>query len=478
MTTQNPSKPVASTQAPEELFVQEPLTDRLPGTGSYPGIAVGCIGHNRYREHYRALAEKPLEDEGFRAAVSAAYSSMMSGNMLEKAIDRPDSNWLQTSLGADGEPAGLSQQAPIKDPKDGVADGVASVMRLMAISGQGSIYTHCLKESGFWVTLRPVRSPEVMALVESIQRDTVSFGRESFGLLGAAGSVYTTRRVLEFCVNHITKTNIIDFQPTVDSMSKLLTRLGLEELINGVMRSTHCSGLSYTRQCIDPAAKCTTSKTGVIDVDHLRITDQAAFTPEAIDHLFTKRDSGVTLEAVKEWRTLIDLPSELVLDLPEQFVKLKLRQPYLDRVIAEGYAWIAAVTAEAAKSNEPNDSEDAILGRVVRFSEVSKAREYESYVHSMETDGVTTTGRKGVSLQLEFLSSDNGFVEALERGVDELLTSTAINVFGVHEWLCEGCGNPQRLATDQPGIIGLNQVSCFLLVCFRRWEAAQARSEV
>lgn len=471
---ESPAPQPKETVAP--VFDKDPLSDSSQSLGNI-GIGFGCVAHPEFDKQYRAV-KKTVEttDAKFIASVSAAYSSMTKDGFLNAAVDREGAKFTQNPA-VDGEPIPLGGPRVPPPVKGGVTSGINAAVRLVSSRGSGSVYDFCLKDAGFWVTIKPTRSSEVIALVERIQSETLSFGREVFGLIGSATSCYVENIVMEFCVDHVVKTNVIDMEINHSNFQKLLNPLALQELVNGIMLSTHGKGLDYTRQCIDTESGCTGSRKGTIDPSLLQITDERAFSPMAADHLFGKKDSGVTFDEVLAYRSMLNLPVEKTYVLLDPPVSITMSQPSLEKSFSRGYLWVADVAAEAAKSRPKDESMTEGESRVKRFGEASMARQYEAFVTKISyEDGVSgetiaTTDLKGIRFQMEALSAEEGFVTSLRDSVDDLLSSTAVSVFGVSEWSCDKCDKPQRLLGDPVGVIVLDMVSSFLQVCFRKWES-------
>lgn len=435
------------------------------------GVSFGFEATDVYDKQYSEVEVSELDkDADLRKRSSAAFCATSRDGVLSKAPFRKGSEFRQDNINPLGGVVGQGLERVLSPVKEGEAVDYGA--RFSQSRGRGAYYTIPIKEHGFYVQLRPVKAMELAALVEEIQSDGVALGRDSFGLLGSSMTTATRDKVSEFAIRHITRTNIKGFKLSVANLRAILDQNGLNELINGLMKSTHSDGIIYTRQCINNKPKCRNSRKGVLKIDKLKITDQNAFSPEAFEMIFGEGKKGVTLDEVKNYRNLIKLPKSKSYDLGSPKVRVTIATPTLEKMSRIGEKWVKYVMQKGTEASPAGETKGEKDERIKRFANVCKAVQQEAFVVSIEdisgNAGIARTEDDIFSV-LKEMSSDSNFVKELKDSVADFNDISVISAFGVNEFKCDKCKCPQ-VEPGHEGFISLDMVSCFLLLCFRGWE--------
>ena len=454
----------------------EGSADDAEGLGE--GVAFGYGDAVSFDKDFSLIKESEIKsNEELRANASAAYCAMTRDGWMSDVVRREGGDFRQQTLSPKGKAVGEGVYRTLKPVKEGASANYGE--RFAHSRGRGAHYTLSVKEHGFYVQLRPTQSTELASLVEEIQQDRASLGRSSFGLLGSAISVATRDKVTEFAIHHIVRTNIKDFEVSVASLSELLTINGLNELVFGIMNSTHNRGIQYTRQCVNDEEGCRNSKKGVLNISRLRITDNNAFSEKSYDMIFGSGKRSITLEEVKNYRSTLNIASKKTYDLKSLGVKITLEVPSLEKTSRIGYKWVSSVIDQGIKASLPGETAKEKEERIERFMNIQKAGQLLPYITRIEdTRGAAgvATSEGDIASVVKFLSGEASFFKELKESVSDLLKQSAVSVFGVNEYQCEACNTPNIDTDDESseGFIALDMVACFLLLCYRGWEKSTA----
>ena len=125
---------------------------------------------------------------------------------LVAAANRSDANYLQRVQSGNGPLFGFipkfKKQEGTKYTGEAARNLIRSTVKI------GTVFAAPMWHSGFWIVLRAATESDLLDLFDRINRDKITIGRSTYGLLFSNVSAYTHRTIMDFVVEHLYETSL------------------------------------------------------------------------------------------------------------------------------------------------------------------------------------------------------------------------------------------------------------------------------
>lgn len=303
-----------------------------------------------------------------------------------------------------------------------------------------------LPSCGFWISMRAPSLTEDISLDETIAAEKITLGRITGGVAWSQASVYTVKHMVNFIIDHATKTNLdtLDRKVLLDTM--LVT--DIEALGRGLLSARYARGYPIQRPCTYNPEKCTEVVKQQVDFNRMLIIDNAMYT-EPQKSMIARLQDRMTVEDVNKFKAgfAYNDGTQNVFELSPT-IKVVLAVPTIAKFIQAGEDWIGGLKelANQALLTEPGKERDTYIYRqglatsACQFS--SWVKEIRIYVGD-EGDYQVIDDYETICTTLAEFSGEKSLVGKLRTAVTAFTATTTLSVFGVPNYTCKCCGNAQ-----------------------------------
>lgn len=206
------------------------------------------------------------------------------------------------------------------------------------------VYKVHLYNSGFWISIKPITMGQMDTWMESIDRDFKELGKIIGGQSQMVLDVFIKQKFMEILPDCIVESNLLDWQ-NPEVLNDAISFNDYETLMWAFSSIMYKDGIGIGVHCTNPDCLYR-DDTQYIDLMHgLQINDKV-LNPKAMKWLLEGCNNSIsrTLEEVKRYQTEL-ISRDVVLEFPEQGMKLHLATPSMAKYLTYGTALIADLAA-------------------------------------------------------------------------------------------------------------------------------------
>lgn len=382
----------------------------------------------------------PRNDYEF--ASMSGVSSLIDGDVLQKALYRPGSEWGQ-NIKHNGVELGIWKPT-IGEPKDGqqLKDGEALTI-LRSRLGIGGTYVIPLWHSGIWATISSPTKNELLDLDHDISSELIEAGRNTRGLIFSNTSVLINSHLMDFFLNKIIKTNVKNW--TIETIRDLIDQRDLQLIGWGIACSKWPGSYPYIEACINASSTpaCNHITKGNIRLPKTLIVDRSALT-EKQKALMANRTGSYTVEEIREYQQDGFLGRNHSYEL-KNGTSVTFEVPSARDHIRNGLEWLEGLR-DAAYALLGSDANPASMNRQINRKVVLTAlREYGHWVKSFIIDnGEPITSRTVINDTLDSFDADDELAEKFFTSVRDFIENNVIAFMALPRYECPNpnCRHP------------------------------------
>lgn len=370
----------------------------------------------------------------------AMYADMLSRGYMARTFN--DLYWRRVSgeAGKDWVQAVKSEQGLLGAIRPKVAStttkatGTAAVNRIRTLLGKGSPITIPLWHSGFYATFNSPDEDAILALYNRITTDRVSLGRKIFGAALANESAYTSKVILDFAVEHLVDTNLVNGKE--DFLEKL-SSLDIQHVAWGLACAMYQNGFDFARAVITEGNE-TLMQRGKVNVNKLQWTHYSSLTEKQLRHMHYTRTKRISDEALAMYKAEFSRGQPTEYNLNDD-IKITLSVPSAIQHLDAGYSWVEGIVQliDSSFSVEGGPRErDAFI---YRQSKATQLRQFDHWVNKISirvpgTDDWEDFERdddQTVELILAQLSEDDSIRTTFFNLVRDYLEQSTVSIIAV-----------------------------------------------
>lgn len=402
------------------------------------------------------------------AKLKYSLDFLPAGEAYQAELDNKD-NGPTNTLAAGGKTLALSLLSPRANGGVQVYEGERAFLQILNHRGTGGVSKTPLWNSGFYVYFKPCLAPQFLELLAVLNSDTLTAGRDTYGLALSSDTAYTLSRLVDFVLQHVYSTSVVpEAVSTATAIKQLMKPQDTWSLLWGFLCACFKNGIDYEQPCVADPSKCTHIDKGVLDLTLLQIPFKEKLTDWHISHMSKSAQGSMSLESIKRYQDELPCHGEhrVVFDkgTPEQ-IAITIKTPTTDEFLNQATNYIDSLTNAIAKALSQRLTEkerNAYIEETARATAVCKYAHYIAKIEFGDVDENTDTinsytgvisDRDGIRRTLSSLSEDvirDKIIEEIVRYVGR----SAASAIGIPAYKCKKCGGEYASAEsgDDPSL--------------------------
>lgn len=324
------------------------------------------------------LPEKPEDAETHQEGLytdileRSFFNRSYNDLMFNKVEGEKGKDWTQGVKSEQGLLTALRSKVAVSQTK---VTGVAAVNRIRTLLGKGAPITIPLWHSGFYATFNSPDEDAILALHNRITSERVLLGRKVFGAALANDSVYTNKAVLDFAVDHLVDTNLVEGK---DGFLENLSALDIQHVAWGLACAMYQNGFDFARAVITDSPDLVMQR-GKVNVSKLQWTHTPSLTDKQLRHMHYTRTKRISKEALEVYKSEFTKGQPREVSLSDK-LKVTLTVPSAELHLTAGFSWIEGLVRliESSFTVEGGDRERNLL--IQRQSKATQLRQFDHWV--------------------------------------------------------------------------------------------------
>lgn len=335
----------------------------------------------------------------------------------------------------------------------GKVNGQIAMARFTSLLGIGEVVQVPLWHSGIWLSIKPPKDNELIALENALANNQITLGRETNTLIYSNYSVVFNRIVTDFIVDHIVGTTI----KTSESINirEYIYIQDLPIMILGLIMSMYPDGYDVTRACIntleeneDKTPKCNFIANGKLDPKKLLWLNRKELTKEMLAHMSKRTPNSVTLDEITDYRLSISkIKSKNIFLEASNGVKVdvELTAPTLLDYINNGELWVQSVISktealftDADNVEQKNSKISTVLSSVILGI-------YNIYVSKLSIGKQSVDDRDTINELLDTMTGDQIIIDTFINSVKNFISGNSIAIVATPDYICPNCNSTQTV---------------------------------
>ncbi len=404
-------------------------------------------------------------------AVNAGLETVVYSNGLNRTVYRDDANFVQ---GVDSQQGILTASAPVfKSNEANKFTGERARLRIRQALKLGVIFNVPLWHSGFWIRIKAPSEGDLLELYRQITAEKITLGRSSYGLLFSNNTSYTSKIILDFCIENMYESSLVIKDG--DNIRKYIKTPDLPILLWGLACSIYPNGFQYTRPCISDPEKCNHIVKEKLDLTKLLWTDTSSLTQFQINHMTKRQRGSMDTDSLKRYGDEFIRGQKKKITLSDQ-VNITVKIPTIVEHIDSGYRWVNTIEESYGKALIQDESkrDDYLLSQ----GKATVMRQYSHFVESIEVAGDVYDDIDTLEEVLNDLTASDKIRVSFMDKVAEYLDESIISLIAIPTFTCPNCGGeqvPTKEYVRHPNLIPLDIVQTFFTLLIARLRKIEAR---
>lgn len=400
-----------------------------------------------------------------------SLETAMPGNSFQATLERKESFFVQKPE-HEGHP--LMAGTPRFDVSAGEkVSGERAVMRVRSLLGMGTMLQIPLWHSGFWITIKAPGEGALLELQRRLIEEKINLGRTSRGLVFSNTSVYMSRWLTDFVLEHTYDSTIKDPNPNYRT---LIRSLDIPTIIWGLACTVWPNGFKYTRACITDPTKCQHVVSEKINLSKLLWVDRNSLTPWQLAHMSSRAGSSMSLESIQRYIVEFTRGRSRMVKMGDNNISVEFKVPNLDEYIKAGIHWVDDIVQMIDSSLSNNNDQSARNFNITQLGKATTLRQYSHWVQSIDAHGVTIEDRESIENSLNDMSTDSDVRKLYLEGVKKYIDDATIAVVAVPSYECPKCTNLQKSNLPRfPHLLPIDTMSSFFTLLVPRLQKIHVR---
>ena len=431
----------------------------------------------------RRRAQLPEDIENSRSLEEALYTdtmtlglqTRMNNDIFHDALaPETTDEWKQVVKSEEGV---IGATRPKFKDTDIKLTGEKAVLRLRSLLNRGGQITIPLWHSGFFATFNAPTEEEILAFHDTITNERIQLGRKIYGAALANESVYVNKAVLDFAMDHLVDTNLVDGR---EGFMRELSALDIQHVAWGLACVIYQNGFNFARAIITDDPNEHKVQTGKINVTKLQRTRRDLLTEKQIRHM-SRRNQRVSPEALKAYHDEFTRGVPREIQLTEN-VKVTLEVPKAITHIDAGYSWVDGIVEMIDESFHVNGIDERNR-KITTLSKATQLRQYDHWVKKISVynqnydkwEDFERDEEYTVEMMLGDLSSDDELRKKFFDEVRNYMNDSTISLIAVPT----ASEQEDKVAPNRfPSLFPIDCVSVFILLLSRRRQSVEIRSSL
>lgn len=363
-----------------------------------------------------------------------------------------------------GKLLALSMLSPKAGAGRQVYEGERAYLQIVNHRGSGGVSKAPLWNSGFYIYFKPAVAPQFLELLAMLNSDTLTAGRDTYGLALSSDTAYTLSRLVDFALAHVYATSIAsDAFSTLSELKKLIKPQDTWALLWGFLCACFKNGIEYEQPCVADPSKCNHIDKGVIDITLLQVPFKEKLTDWHISHMSKTAQNSMSLESVKRYQDELPCHQEfrVVFDqgTPRQ-IAISIATPTANEFIDQSTGYIDALANSITKSLAQRLTEKERNTFIEESSRATALCKYSHFISKIEFGDVNdddnalnhyvgiVTDRDGIMRSLASLSEDTVIREKIIDEIVNYIGRSSASAIAIPAYNCPKCGGKHAPSTE------------------------------
>lgn len=376
-----PERP-PSTTVMQEYDIYVPLGEGKEWNDNEPILALPAERRSVLNDVIQEAPNIELAETEEGAAWATVFDrsqyTASAADYFEPTVDRENSAWRQGVMGEKGRLQAATPQ--FKDTEGQRLTGEMAVLRIKALTGQGSLVNIPLWHSGFWLTLKSPPESMMLELNRKIMEEKISLGRRTYGLAFSNQSVFFASAITDFVLNHVYSTSLKDR----GNLAEKISSLDIPLLVWGIACCIWPRGFQYARSVVDDVANNNKVIREKLNVAKLCWVDTASLDKWQVAHMSKRADNSMTADDVANYKSRFVRGQERVVTLSEH-IKATLSVPSLAHYVISGQRWVDNVVAMVDRAFGMPPDADVRNAYITAQGKATNLRQYSHWTSKLLT---------------------------------------------------------------------------------------------
>lgn len=472
-TPTQPEQPKKTTNYTESVKYSSTLTEEFDynkDTAFFPSASYSATD-----EVVKSIPKLKLsgtsEEKQWQVSVTAGKDFTVLDSGLENACLRDDANYQQA---VQSEAGPLAASAPAFKSSDTTKfTGERARMRIRQALKLGVVFNVPLWHSGFWIKIKSPSEGDILELYRQIVSEKVVLGRESYGLIFSNKTSYTSRYLLDFCIENMYESSL-DLKEGED-IRKYIKVPDLPILFWGLACAIYPNGFQYTRGCISDPEKCLHILKEKIDPSKLIWTDTDSLTEFQVKHMTKRQRNSVDVQSVKRYQDEFIRGQSKKVSMNDD-VSFTLKTPTALEHIDAGYRWINEIEENYSSSLIKDVGERN--NYLERQAKATMMRQYSHFVESIEVGADVYDDQETIDSILSDFTADDSLRDFFTKRVATFIDDSVISLIGIPTYKCPSCGGeqlPPKSRDTHQHLIPIDVIQTFFTLVISLIQRIEAR---
>jgi len=341
---------------------------------------------------------------------------------------------------------------PLRSNTDTKVTGQVALAQFTSFLGIGEVVQVPLWHSGIWVSIKPPKDNEIIALENAIASYQIELGRETNTLIYSNYAVVFNKLVTDFIMDHIVA-HTIKLEAGDDLRNHILVQ-DLNPLILGLITSMFPDGYNITRACVkslelteDKTPLCDAIVTGKCDPKKLYWLNRKSLSKDMLHHMSKRNPNSATADEIAEYKLSISnlLDKKVTLKAGNgKDVTFTFGSPTLPDYIDNGELWVQNVIAKTEEIFTDNDNMELRNTKITTVLSSVILGIYNIYVKELEMGSKIVSDRKTIDDALDLISSDGELIDPFFNEIKKYIANNSIAIIATPNYRCTSCATVQQ----------------------------------
>lgn len=434
----------------------------IPTTGdknwniALPNTTGSELNNTQNKRVFSMLTNEEQPENEHEALCYRMLGNLTRGDSFTNSLKRENSDW-QQSIEIQGRTFKPARPKFAEPEKGEELTGEKALLALDNVYGLGGHIIIPLVHSGIWVKLRPCSELEYITLSERMANDKKEFGRETLGMTFSNTKVYTVAHLVDFILDHVTDTSLIDWDEY--KLRDLIKVTDLPILAAGMAYTLYPQGFDYVSPCT-ATDNCNHIYQAKLKIPNCMVFDRAAFTNTQKEFM-ADRNAKRSLEDIKTYQ--LENEPKNNFHKTENGLTIYFKIPSIQEHIESGNKWVTEVEQMVDEAFTDTISQSTRRDYIQSRVGLTLLRQYAHFFKRITLPNETyIDNRKDLDNAINKLSNINMVINGVITKIGEFIDDETKAIVAIPRYACPECRKtiPDDIE-KHPYLIPLEPVSLF-----------------
>ncbi len=369
----------------------------------------------------------------------------------------------------------------IKHPK--IKSGKSKQSFLLELQegvGLGKITKIPLWNSGFWITIKPPKTEDIVNLQLKLSEEMDRIASLTTNLAFSNITTVFHKIVFEYVMERIADSSL---DVPKKELINYISLLDLDTILLGVLQQVYYNGFDLYLPCknnyntekddeVKVKNKCSYVLEAKVDLSKLLWVDMSKIPEEALVIIANSMPKSVTVADIKKYKSILNrgIDNRVTLTLNNgKTIRMDLEVPNLKTYFNVGDIFILKlnkIVNELMENGILKNEKDKAVNVATKTLFLSI---YSHFVKAIKNGDVEFTDRDVINEALEIISSNNKDTNEIIEKINNFITKSSVTTIGLPNFVCPVCKEKQETTDTFENIVPLNMVLYFFTLWTHRY---------